>query len=143
MAMHPYMPDSARRRVPHPLPVYLREEFQPFLNRDRPHELLALHHDPKSGSLRYRYTDTGEEVVVPNAWYNQTREMRLSYWAYEVDQAHQRLTSVQRQQAQLRAQGGHLTDSLKDAALLEAHWAAKKAALVEILEAVERGESHA
>jgi len=146
MSLQPYMPDAARIGMPHPLPLYLREDFQPFLDKDRPHEPLPQPRALKSGTLRYRYTDTGEEVVVPDAWYNQTREMRLAYWTAEVQQAHERMTSAQRQQAMLqeprhaRLQGARLPEALKDAALLESRWAARKAALVEIQEAVQRGE---
>jgi hypothetical protein len=94
MPATPYMPDSARAAMPQsalqPLPPYLREDFAQSLDRSRPHELLVKTHkgkpvDPsRCGNLQYRYTDTGETVTVPNIWYNQTFEMRMSWWSFEL-----------------------------------------------------------
>lgn len=89
----PYMPDEARARRPNhalqPLPLYLLPDFAQSIDRERPRELvLPLFKgepvDPsKMGSLKYRYLDTGETATVPNIWYNQTVEMRLSWWEFE------------------------------------------------------------
>lgn len=49
--------------------------FQQTIDADRPHTLLTL--DTRtSGTLRYRYDDTQQEVEVPNIWYNQTYKER-------------------------------------------------------------------
>lgn len=51
--------------------------FAQALNADRPHTLLTS--NPKrSGTLAYRYDDTGEVVRVPNIWYNQTFQTRVA-----------------------------------------------------------------
>jgi hypothetical protein len=101
----PYMPDSARARMPQgphqPLPPYLREDFAQSLDRERPHELAmpvvngkAL--DPnRSGNLHYRYLDNGEPVCVPNVWYNQPKEMRISWWEFEVERTSKSLKQAQ------------------------------------------------
>lgn len=57
------------------------------LQRSRPFELVNEGTDPfRSGFLRYRYLDTGEEVVLPNVSENQSDEMRIV--SYEVQAAH-------------------------------------------------------
>lgn len=95
MHTQPYMPDSARAAMPNspmqPLPPYLREDFSQSLDRTRPHELVIRMHKGKPvnpsrcSCLLYRYTDTGETATVPNIWYNQTLEMRLSHWMFETE----------------------------------------------------------
>ncbi len=50
--------------------TYLDPRFSQSVNSDRPHKLLTPD-TKKSGFLVYLYTDTNEEVLVPNAWYNQ------------------------------------------------------------------------
>jgi len=116
MNHQPYMPDSARAAMPNsplqPLPPYLREDFAQSLDRKRPHELIVRSHkgkpvDPSRCScLQYRYTDTDETATVPNIWYNQTLEMRLSHWVFQVE----RSTTA-------------LNDAKKELALIES-WAA-------------------
>lgn len=106
----PYLSASQRESAPHPAPLYLREDFQPSLDRGRPHVLLHTGPGAKLPahlrfSLRYRYEDTGEEVQVPNAWHNQTREMRVSYWAFEVAEAKMRLESLRKLKARTPASG--------------------------------------
>lgn len=91
-----------------PLPPYLDPNFSQSLDRSRPHELVIKMHkdkpvDPiRQGSLTYRYTDTGELALVPNIWYNQTREMRVLHWEWEAKRiaasvllARKRLAAVQ------------------------------------------------
>ena len=44
----------------------------------RPHTLLT--ESPRKGStLLYRYDDSGEQVAVPNIWYNQPFTVRADY----------------------------------------------------------------
>lgn len=49
-----------------------RIPFEQSLDKTRPRVLVLPANARKSHTLHYRYTDTGEEVVVPNVWYNQT-----------------------------------------------------------------------
>lgn len=51
-------------------PVVSRPSFHQSVDASRPHVLLTLDL-ARSGSLHYRYNDTGEEIEVPNIWYNQ------------------------------------------------------------------------
>ena len=44
----------------------------------RPHTLLT-ESPRKSPTLLYRYDDSGEEVTVPNLWYNQPFSVRADY----------------------------------------------------------------
>lgn len=64
-----------------------RPEFRQSLDHARPFELID---DGKLGApmasgprfrphLEYRYTDTGEHVLVPNVNHNQTKEMRAAH----------------------------------------------------------------
>ena len=64
-----------------------RPEFRQSLDHSRPFELMDA---GKVGApmtraplfrphLEYRYTDTGENVLVPNVNYNQTKEMRSAH----------------------------------------------------------------
>jgi hypothetical protein len=55
--------------------------FQQSLDIDRPHSLLT-EDTKRSASLRYRYDDTHEEVLVPNIWYNQTYKDRVGYFRF-------------------------------------------------------------
>lgn len=51
--------------------------FQQAVDAARPHTLLTA--NPKfSGSLLYRYDDTGETITVPHIWYNVTTPMRVA-----------------------------------------------------------------
>lgn len=84
-----------RARMPNtpwqPLPVYLRPGFAQSLDKSRPHELVHKMHrgkivpPAKCPDLTYRYLDTGETCIVPNIWYNQTKEMRENHWQWMVD----------------------------------------------------------
>lgn len=56
--------------------------FAQSVDPDRPHTLLT-ENTRFSGSLLYRYDDTGETVSVPNIWYNQTFDARVAYVRYE------------------------------------------------------------
>lgn len=55
-----------------------RSSFTQSIQIDRPHTLLTRN-VRRSGQLTYRYEDTGEEIDVPNVWYNQTYQMRVNY----------------------------------------------------------------
>lgn len=135
----PYLPETQRVNAPHPAPLYLREDYQPFLDRDRPHVLLhtgpgaKLPADRRS-SLRYRYEDTGEEVQVPNAWHNQTREMRISYWAGEVKEAQARIDVLRR----LRARTTNAQD-IKALDAREARFLESQARVQQIMDDVQQG----
>lgn len=60
-----------------------KAQFQQALDPTRPARLLSDPHLAKRApDLLYEYTDTGESVLVPNVWYNQTREMRAEYWEW-------------------------------------------------------------
>lgn len=51
--------------------------FQQFLDVARPHTLLT--ENPREAMrILYRYEDTGETVLVPNVWHNQTYQMRIA-----------------------------------------------------------------
>jgi hypothetical protein len=51
--------------------------FQQSIDAGRPHTLLTK--DVRvSGSLEYRYDDTGQRVSVPNIWYNQCYQTRVA-----------------------------------------------------------------
>lgn len=51
--------------------------FHQSVDSDRPHTLLT--EDTRhSGSLVFRYDDSGELITVPNIWYNQTYLARVS-----------------------------------------------------------------
>lgn len=52
--------------------------FEQSLDRSRPHQLVMAPQAHKLGTLHYRYTDTGEEVRVPNVSYNQTSAGRAA-----------------------------------------------------------------
>lgn len=64
------------------VPTYMRADFAQSLDRSRPRELLTGN-PLRSGSLEYRYTDTGETTTVPNIWYNQTIEAIVSRIRYD------------------------------------------------------------
>lgn len=73
-----------------------RTAFSQFVDVTRPHTLLT-ENTRFSGSLLYRYDDTGEQVTVPNAWYNQTAQTRAAYTRFMAknadEYAHQLLRS--------------------------------------------------
>ncbi len=111
----PYMPDSARAAMPNsplqPLPLYLRPDFAQSLDRDRPRELIiplvkgkpAPEKLKRMGSLEYRYLDNGETTTVPNIWYNQTLEMRLSWWSFEEQRTREALARAEARLAEMEA----------------------------------------
>jgi hypothetical protein len=76
------------------VPTYMRPDFAQSLDRSRPRELLTAN-PLRSGSLEYRYTDTGETTTVPNIWYNQTiaaNVARIRYDASRYDEHVRQLT---------------------------------------------------
>jgi hypothetical protein len=109
------MPDSARAAMPNsplqPLPLYLRPDFAQSLDRDRPRELIiplvkgkpAPEKLKRMGSLEYRYLDNGETTTVPNIWYNQTLEMRLSWWSFEEQRTREALARAEARLAEMEA----------------------------------------
>lgn len=129
----PYMPDSARARMPNsdlqPLPAYLREDFAQSLDRSRPHELVVrtVNGKPVDGkrqhSLQYVYLDTGETVTVPNAWYNQPVPWRVSWWEFEEERTRRNLERAQAELAAVEAcTAPYYKDRLTSKALSEARW---------------------
>lgn len=76
--------------------------FQQTLDRSRPHELQMDGIDPfRSGQLKYRYLDSGELVVVPNLWYNQTPEMRAQSYEAQAVQLDQLADAMSRRASYL------------------------------------------
>jgi len=63
-----------------------RPTFAQFVDVGRPHTLLT-ENTRFSGSLLYRYDDTGELNTVPNAWYNQTAQTRAAYTRFQAKNA--------------------------------------------------------
>lgn len=58
--------------------------FAQCIDVSRPHSLLTV--DPRrSGNLVFKYEDTGEFVRVPNVWYNQTFQVRVSAVLWDAD----------------------------------------------------------
>jgi len=62
-----------------------RPAFAQSVDVERPHELLT-ENARRSGTLVYRYTDTGEMVTVPNVPYNQPATTRVEVMRYHADQ---------------------------------------------------------
>lgn len=62
---------------------------EPSLDRTRPLELLNEKDAKTVHQLHYRYVDTGEEVLVPNIWYNQTVQMLIDNMQYNVDRQYE------------------------------------------------------
>lgn len=111
-----------------------------FLDRERPHELLnptdptSKLHPRRCPTLRYRYLDAHKEIQVPNIWYNQTKDMRIEYWAYEVATVQERIDLAHRQKAR--------TKDLIDVQTIEARvarWHVQLAHLRQILDEVQQG----
>lgn len=67
-------------------------DFQQGIDSKRPHTLLTI--DTRfSGSLSYRYEDTGQVVSVPNIWYNQPYHARV--WKLRADAKQQETYALQ------------------------------------------------
>lgn len=105
MPRHPAAPLTTKRDCLSPLCIEVVEKsvaFEQSLDPTRPVELLTDERLAKTqGSLLYRYTDTGQQVSVPNVWYNQTRAMRLQYWQWLLKDLAEKLAKAQRELAQL------------------------------------------
>lgn len=134
----PYFPAGAPAQAGGAL--YARADFQPFLNRSRPHELLhagpgAKLEPARRDSLRYRYLDTGEEVQVPNVWYNHTTELRVAAWQGEIAELDRRIALAQAQQQSRRA----TEQDRQSAQRAEPRWSARKAELQQIQRDVSAG----
>lgn len=110
----PYLPDSARAALPlsalQPYPPYLDPRFAQCIDRTRPRVLLDQldrkgtvrpHH--RCSDLLYRYTDTGEEALVPHIWYNQTQDMRIEHWKHSAADVDERLALARKTQDALEA----------------------------------------
>lgn len=69
-------------------------DFAPTLDRTRPHELLQ--HSALCGSFRYRYTDNGQEVLVPSAWFNRPTHWRLEGQQQQSEDLEERLTHARK-----------------------------------------------
>lgn len=73
----------------------MRTDFAQSLDVDRPHTLLTQ--DTKhSGSLEYRYDDTGETACVPNIWYNQTGLVRAQAVRWEATKELERAAHMEK-----------------------------------------------
>jgi hypothetical protein len=90
------------------------------LQRSRPYELVNEGTDPfRSGHLRYRYLDTGEEVVVPNVAGNQTDDMRIVSYEVQADRLEQLAEGLAQHRSRLMVSD--------EAQQLQAHYAAQAA----------------
>lgn len=68
--------------------------FEQSLDKNRPLLLLTPYElSKKAFDLVYEYTDTSEKVRVPNIWYNQTVQMRIEHWQWEIKYRTERLES--------------------------------------------------
>jgi len=61
--------------------------FQKAVNHRRNRTLLLTDSKRNANLLEYRYEDTGETIVVPNIWYNQTNDMQSSFLLFQAEQA--------------------------------------------------------
>lgn len=89
-------------------PVYVAPyqlpNFRQSLDKNRPHRLLDenVYGGPtklpanRRHQLVYQYTDTGDTVVVPNVWYNQTPAMRAGYARFLAQQREDRVEAMRR-----------------------------------------------
>lgn len=76
--------------------------FRQSLDRERPHKLLDTTPNGQPTKLEpnrrhqlvYQYTDTGDTVVVPNVWYNQTVAMRSSHTRWLAEQREERVATM-------------------------------------------------
>jgi len=59
--------------------------FQQAVDHNRNKTLLTIN-PKKAAQLEYRYTDTGETIVVPNIWYNQTNDMLADAFLFQAEQ---------------------------------------------------------
>lgn len=66
------------------VPDYKRAGFQQSIDAERPHTLLTPD-TRKSGTLRYRYDDSLEEIEVPNIWYNQPYMVRVEMLGWQAE----------------------------------------------------------
>lgn len=69
--------------------------FTQSLDADRAHTLLTKN-TKQSGSLEYRYDDTGEIVTVPNIWYNQTFQERVAAVRWDASLEDERATKMEK-----------------------------------------------
>lgn len=63
----------------------LYSAFVQHIDANRPHALVEG--DSHTGQLTYCYTDTGQNVVTPNAWWNQPTEWRTGYMEWMAQKA--------------------------------------------------------
>jgi hypothetical protein len=76
---------QSQTTTPQYTPAYLLADFSQSIDRTRPRTLLTQ--DPiRSGTLQYRYTDTGETVTAPNIWYTQTVEANVARLRFQAEQ---------------------------------------------------------
>lgn len=73
----------------------MSQNFQQSIDATRPHTLLTPS-TQFSGSLEYRYDDTGEVVSVPNIWYNQPFQARVGWIRYQAQLAEDAATQLKR-----------------------------------------------
>jgi hypothetical protein len=72
-----------------------RVSFQLSLDRTRPHEIDEAYRDD-AAVIRYRYTDNGEQVSVPNTWNNRPAERRSRDELLLAEAAEQRAAELER-----------------------------------------------
>lgn len=71
-----------------------RLSFQVCVDRDRPHIVDPTYRDD-AAVVRYRYTDTGEQVCVPNTWNNRPSEQLTQAASRRAEMAEQRAAALE------------------------------------------------
>ena len=82
----------------------MRSDFRQCIDHERPFVLLDTDENGipyklpvnRRGQLRYRYTDTGEEVLVPNTHYNQTAASRARQVLSEAEKREERVVAMRK-----------------------------------------------
>jgi len=80
------------REVTNAVAPYLDSRFCQTLNRNQPLELVQG--NSKNGELLWRNTETAEEFLVPNVWYNQPVEWRIQHMKYEYECSRRRAAKI-------------------------------------------------
>lgn len=62
-------------------------------DRSRPHKIVGAYRED-AAVIRYRYTDNGEEVSVPNTWSNRPAELKLRETMEKADAAEKRASAL-------------------------------------------------
>lgn len=71
-----------------------KTSFQMKLDRSRPLELVG-EYSAESAVVKYRYTDTGDQVSVPNTWNNRPAELLAQAAISKADAAEKRAEALE------------------------------------------------